>query len=217
MMRRLLILTFLAVIALAVPLRAQAPANEVTHGSEKVAHELAHSDGAHGEGHKAPKTYFGIPGWILKLVNMLVFIGLLGYLLIGPIRTSFAARREQIRKQLKEAHARREKADRLAHDIEARLAQIEADVNAILERAKLEGEKQKQELLAAAEADAKKLLAAARAEVDARVKMARHELTALAADLATDRATALLRETMTETDRKRLFDESLGEIGGVTR
>lgn len=216
-MRKTFLLLAIAILTLALPLRAQVPANEVAHGSEKVAHEVAHPQEEHGEGHEAPKTYLGIPAWILKLANLIVFLGALGYVLLKPLRASFAARREQIKKQLSEAQARREKADRLAHDIEARLAQLQADVDAILERAKVEGERQKQELIELAEADAKKILASARAEVEARVKAARLELTSLAADVATDRATAILRETMTDEDRKRLFGESLIEIGGVTR
>src|SRR6185369_11888276 len=51
-----------------------------------------HPNEAHGEGHEAPKTYFGIPGWILKLANMFVFLGVLGYLIGGPVKRAFAAR-----------------------------------------------------------------------------------------------------------------------------
>lgn len=217
MIRKSFLLVFVAVWMMTIPLSAQTQPNDVAHGSEKVAAKVAHPDEAHGEGHAAPKTYLGIPAWILKLVNLIVFIGFLGYLILKPLRKSFALRREQLQKQLAEAKARREKADRLAQDIEARLAQLQADVDSIIERARIEGERQKEELMAAAEADALKILASARAEVDARVKMARQELTSLAADVATERATAILRESMTDSDRKRLFGESLEEIGGVTR
>lgn len=215
-MRRSFLLVVITLFALALPLRAETPAGEAAHGSEKVAHETAHSQEAHGEGGEE-QTYLGIPAWILKLLNLIVFLGLLGYVIMRPLKKSFAERRHQIQKQLAEAQARREKADRLAHDIEARLAQLQADVDAIIERAKAEGERQKQELLDAAENEAKKILASARAEVDARVKAARNELTALAADVATDRATAILREAMTDDDRRRLFGESLTEISGVSR
>lgn len=212
-MRRLLLL-FIVLFAVS-PLFAQQNANDVAHGSEKVAHEVAHPNEAHGEGHEAPKTYFGIPGWLLKLVNMFVFLGVLGYLVGGPVKNAFAARSEQIRRAADEARARREKADQLANEIQSRLAQIEDELRTIRERAEAEGERQKRELIAAAEAEAQKILATARNEVDNRLKRARHELTEYAGELASERAEALLRERINDSDRHNLFRESVKELEGV--
>jgi F-type H+-transporting ATPase subunit b len=187
-------------------------ANNVAQGAEKDAHEQTHPNEAHGEGLEAPKTYFGIPGWILKLANMILFIGVLAWALGGPIKKALIERRGQIQTDAEEARARRVKADQLASDIQARLTQIEADVRAIHERAQAEGEKQKRELIAAAEAEAQKILQSARNEVDNRLKRARHELTEYAGELATQRAEQILREKVTDKDRERLFDESVREV-----
>jgi F-type H+-transporting ATPase subunit b len=177
-----------------------------------AAHEVAHPNEAHGAEHEAPKTYFGIPGWILKLANMLLFLGVLGWFLGGPIKKALIDRRVQIQADAEEAKARRAKADQLATDIQARLTQIENDVRGIHERAQAEGEKQKRELIAAAEAEAQKILQSARNEVDNRLKRARHELTEYAGELATQRAEQILREKVTDNDRERLFDESVREV-----
>ena len=187
-------------------------ANNVSQGAEKAAHEQAHPNEPHGEGLEAPKTYFGIPGWILKLANMLLFLGVLGWFLGGPIKKALIDRRVQIQADAEEAKARRAKADQLAADIQARLTQIENDVRAIHDRAQAEGEKQKKELIAAAEAEAQKILQSARNEVDNRLKRARHELTEYAGELATQRAEQILREKVTDNDRERLFDESVREV-----
>jgi F-type H+-transporting ATPase subunit b len=187
-------------------------ANNVAQGAEKDAHEQTHPTEAHGEGLEAPKTYFGIPGWILKLANMILFIAVLGWALGGPVKKALTERRVQIQADADEARARRLKADQLATDIQARLTQIENDVRAIHERAQAEGEKQKRELIAAAEAEAQKILQSARNEVDNRLKHARHELTEYAGELATQRAEQILREQVTAADRERLFDESVREV-----
>ncbi|HEV7573698.1 MAG TPA: hypothetical protein VGQ21_19560 [Thermoanaerobaculia bacterium] len=187
-------------------------ANNVSQGAEKVAHEQTHPGEPHGEEHEAPKTYFGIPGWILKLANMILFLGVLGWALGGPIKKALTERRVQIQTDAEEARARRAKADQLAADIQARLTQIENDVRGIQERAQAEGEKQKRELIAAAEAEAQKILQSARNEVDNRLKRARHELTEYAGELATQRAEQILREKVTDNDRERLFDESVREV-----
>ena len=215
-MRLRLLSAFLLLVAVPVLLLAQ-PANKASGGAapgaEKAAHEKIHANEEHGEGHETPKTYFGIPGWILKIVNMFLFIGLLAWLAGGPVKAALSTRSAEIRKAAEEARERRAKADRLASDIQARLSQIEADVRAIHERAEQEGERQKRELIAAAEAEAQKILAAARNEVENRLKHARHELTEYAGQLASERAEAILRESITDADRHKLFVESLREVG----
>jgi F-type H+-transporting ATPase subunit b len=215
-MRRLLFILLL----LATPVlfaQTDSSGGSAAHGAETEAHEVAHpTETPHtGGGGHTEKTYFGIPGWILKIANMLLFIGVLVYFVGGPVKKMFAERTEAIRVASVEARERREKADRMAGDIQARLAAIEAEVRAIHERAATEGERQKRELMAAAEAEAQKMLANARTEVDNRLKNARTELTEFAGQLASQRAEAILREKITEQDQKKLFQESLQEVAEV--
>ncbi len=100
-------------------------------------------------------------------------------------------------------------------DIQARLTQLEDELRAIRERAELEGERQKRELIAAAEAEAARILQNARSEVDSRLKHARHELTEYAGQLATERAEQILRERITPDDQAKLFKESLKQVEEV--
>ena len=214
-MRRLLLILLLLVTP-ALFAQHDTTGASAAHGAEKATHEVVHPDehGAKAEEHHE-QTYFGIPGWILKIANMLLFLGILGYFIGGPVRRAFAERSAAIRRAAEEARERRVKADQMANDIQARLAAIEEEVRSIHERAQAEGERQKRELIAAAEAEAQKILAAARTEVDNRLKHARNELTAYAGQLASDRAEQLLREKITEQDQKKLFQESLREVGEV--
>jgi F-type H+-transporting ATPase subunit b len=188
--------------------------NDVAHGSEKVSHEAAHPNEEHGGAHEEPK-FLGLPAWIFKLINMIAFLAFLGWAIGGPIRKALADRRANIAKAADEAAERRAKADQLAADIQKRLAQIEQDVRSIHERAEQEGERQKRELIAAADAEAQKILQNARTEVDNQLKHARHELTEFAGQLAAERAEALLRERINPQDQARLFDESLREVEEV--
>ena len=213
-MRRLLVVVALLLVASFAFGQANTP-NAVGHGSEKEAQKVAHPSEEHGHGGEAPKTYFGIPGWLLKLVNMIVFLGLLGYFVGRPVKAAFVARGEQIRRDAEEARTRRGKADQMASDIQARLTQIEQELGSIRERAEAEGQRQRQELIAAGEAEAAKILQAARNEVENRLKLARHELTEYAGQLAAERAEAILREKTTEADQRKLFDESLRQVGEV--
>jgi F-type H+-transporting ATPase subunit b len=202
-MRRLLFVLLLVLTPVLFAQEHAATDTAAAHGTEAASHE--------GGGH-AEKTYFGIPGWILKTANMLLFIGVLVYFVGGPVKKAFAERTEAIKRASVEASERREKADRMASDIQARLAAIEAEVKAIHERAATEGERQKRELIAAAEAESQKILTNARTEVDNRLKHARTELTEYAGQLASERAESILREKITEQDQKNLFQESLREV-----
>ena len=214
-MRRL-ILILLLLAAPALLAQVDKSGGTAAHGAESETHEQVHPKEGPAEGAEHhEKTYFGIPGWILKLANMILFVGVLAYLVGGPVKKAFAARSEAIKRAADEARERREKADRMASDIQARLSAIEAEVRAIHERALAEGERQKRELITAAEAESQKILAAARTEVDNRLKHARTELTEYAGQLASERAEQILREKITEQDQKNLFQESLREVGEV--
>jgi F-type H+-transporting ATPase subunit b len=181
---------------------ATAESHEATHGEATGAAEH-HED-----------VYFGfVPGWVLKFLNIVLFIGALIWVLKGPVLNAFAARTEAIKHQAVEARERREKADHLAADIQARLSQIEAEVVAIRQRAESEGERQRKELVAAAEAEAAKILQAARNEVDNRLKFARKELTEYAGELAASQAEQILRDKITPEDQRKLFKDSLTQVG----
>jgi F-type H+-transporting ATPase subunit b len=212
--RTTVIVVCLLLVSVAALAQAASPA-ETSHGGRKDAQATAPAHEGSGHGKEETETTFGIPTWIFKLANMLLFIGLLVYFLRKPVVEAFRARRESVRAAVAEARARSEKADQLAADIQKRLSQIEQEVAAIRERAEQEGERQKSELLAAAEAEGQKILQSARTEVDNRLKNARHELTELAGDLAIERAEQILRKTITEADQQKMFKESLGEIGEV--
>ncbi len=214
-MRRLLLILLLLVTP-ALLAQVDKSGGTAAHGAESATHEKVHPEEGPAEGAEHhEKTYFGIPGWILKIANMILFIGVLVYFVGGPVKKGFAARSEAIKRAADEARERREKADRMAGDIQARLSAIEAEVRAIHERAVAEGERQKRELLTAAEAESQKILAAARTDVDNRLKHARTELTEYAGQLASERAEQILREQITEQDQKKLFQESLREVGEV--
>jgi len=216
-MRRLLFLLLLLTVPILLHAQAHQTAtgaDDVAHGSEKVSHEAAHPNAEHGNAETEPK-FLGLPAWIFKLINMLLFIGVLGWLIGGPIRKALGERGAGIKKAAADARDRRAKADQVAGDIQARLAQLEEEVRSIAERAQQEGERQKRDLIAAAETEAAKILASARTEVDNKLKNARRELTEYAGQLASERAEQIMRERMTDEDRARIFRDSLREVEEV--
>lgn len=212
-MRRLLLILLLMAIPAMLMAQPQSP-TDISHGSEKVGSEAAHPAEEHGAAHEEPR-FLGMPAWIFKLINMLLFIGVLGWLIGKPVRSALAERTAGIQRASQEARERHEKADRVATDIQARLAQVEEELRLIRERAEQEGERQKRELIAAAEQESSRILQNARAEVDSQIKHAKGELTEYAGQLASERAEQLLRERITPQDQAKLFKDSLDEVGGA--
>jgi F-type H+-transporting ATPase subunit b len=212
-MRRLLPILLLMIVPVLFA-QDHKPAATTTHGAETHAQANPTEHGKAAEEHHE-KTYFGIPGWILKVANMLLFFGVLAYFVGGPVKKAFADRSAAIRNAANEAKERRLKSDQMANEIQTRLAAIEAEVKAIHERAQIEGERQTRELMVAAETEREKILTAARNEVDNRLKHARTELTEFARQLAAERAEQILREKITDQDQRKLFEESLREVGEV--
>jgi F-type H+-transporting ATPase subunit b len=209
------VLAFLMLLfaAIAFAENPQAP-NNIAHGAEKVGAEVAHPGEDEGGPTEGPK-FLGLPAWIWKLINMLAFLAFLVWALGGPVKNFIAARHEQIQRDALEARERRANADQMAHDIQARLAHLEEELRLIHERAVAEGERQKREMIAAAEAEATKILQSARNEVDNRLKHARQELTEYAGQLASERAEQLLRDKITDADREKLFRDSLRQVEGA--
>lgn len=211
-MRKLLIVILFGFIG-ALPLAGQeeVPAGTVAHGAEEQAHEEAYPPEEHETAHEE-RTYFGIPGWILKLLNMILFLGLLGWLLKGPISNLFRDRKSSIRNRLSEADLRRERSERMSEEIQERLAKVEGEIEAIRQRAEEEGRRQGEQIVEASNREAEKIIGSARSEIDQRLSQARRELREYAAELATDRAHDIVETSIDERDKATLFKQSVDRI-----
>lgn len=212
MKKRLIIILF--AIAGVLPLSAD-PVDETgatsARGSASEVHEDAHPEEGHGATHEE-RTYFGIPAWVLKIANMVLFLGLLGWLLKGPISRAFQERRKSIATRLSEADVRRERSERMSEEIQERLSKVEGEIEAIRARAEEEGRRQGEQILESSNREAEKILSAARSEIDQRLSQARRELKSFAAELATERAHGLVESSIDERDKAALFSQSVDRI-----
>ena len=82
-------------------------------------------------------------------------------------------------------------------------------MDALLERAERESEREREEILAEAARERERLAEQARAEIDQRLAQARKELTRHAVALASGLAEERLEKELTREDRRRLFDDNL--------
>lgn len=149
------------------------------------------------------------PPLAAKLVNSLIFFGLLGWF-AGPwIAAQFRTRKAQIAADLSAAQRAREEAEAQLAKIEQRLDEVDSEVEGILDTASKQAEAEKERIVAAATAEAERIVEQAEAQVGELEAQASRRLRARAADLAVELARGLVDKELAEADRTRLFDDYL--------
>jgi F-type H+-transporting ATPase subunit b len=154
----------------------------------------------------------GGSGFLFEVMNLVLLLGVLGFLTRKPISNYLAERRDTIRNNI-------ESAEKLYQDAESRLAEwqeraagLDAEVESIREAARKSAEHEAATVLADARATAERIQASAHATVERELRRARAALRDEAANLAVELAAGQLREQVTDADRDRLVDEFVSRI-----
>lgn len=180
----------IAAAAFAPAIRAQEPAREnetpLEHASEPPA------EGEHGN----------LELW--KWANFLVLAGALGYLVSKNAGPFFAARSQQIRKDMIEAQQARTQAEARASEVDRRLAGLETEIAALRAESQREAQSDTERLARQTAAEIAKIQAHAEQEIAAAGKAARQELKRYSAELAIQLAAARIRSRMTPETQEAL-------------
>ena len=154
---------------------------------------------------EAGGDFLGLPSLFWKVGNLIVFFGLLVYLLVRPLSRFFRARTEQITSHMKEAARQQQEAERLRSEMETRVAALSGEIAALKERLQHDGEREREALARQGEEEAARMVAQIEQEAARRVEQARRELASEAATVAAELALELLQRELTPEDRERIF------------
>ena len=157
-------------------------------------------------------TFLGLPRWMWLSTNLMLFLGILGYYVGPPLRNFLDARAQGIRDTLKRAQEQRQEAQEMKLSLESQIASLREEMDEALARAKGEGEKERQEILAQAESERRRLLLQTEEEVRLRIAQAQQQLAEYTAGLAAELARKKLEAAISADDLDRLFDENLGRL-----
>lgn len=171
---------------------APAAADHAAPGKAGEAHDNAkHESGSsHGEG-----AHEGLEAW--KWANFVILAGALGYMVRKNAGPFFAARSEQIKKDMVDAQEARRQAEARAADVDRRLAALDAEIAALRAESKREAEAETERLARHTAAEIAKIRAHAEQEIASAGKAARTELKRYSAELAVELAEQRLRARMT--------------------
>ena len=162
--------------------------------------------------------WYNIPGFeAWKVFNLVVFTGLLIYVLRRPVGESLRTRREGIRQQLMRAQEERDAANAKLKEVDARLANLEGEVAAVRQQALREAAEEQERIKRSAEDDARKLREQAQREIESAGKVARQQLRRFAAEQSVRLAEEMIRRELRPEDDVRLLNGYVEDLGGVRR
>jgi F-type H+-transporting ATPase subunit b len=150
--------------------------------------------------------------WAFNAILLFVFVG---YYLVTGLPKAFRSRRQQLDRQIVEAHTATERAEERLRAVEERLSHLDSEIAAVREQAERDSANDEVRIRAAIEDEKKKIMTAAEQEITAAGAAAERRLRKFAAELAVDRATSRLH--LTEGDDRSLIQEFASSLGSDGR
>jgi F-type H+-transporting ATPase subunit b len=211
MIRARLLVLGLAVAAFAQEHAEPAKGHEAPKAGEPAkagehAPAAAHEPGKHGEatgGEHGGGASHG-PGEIWKWANFALLAGGLGYMIAKNGGPFFAARTQQIRKDMIDSQEARRQAEARAAEVDRRLASIETAIAAFRTEAHEEVQAETERLTRHTAAEVVKIQANAEQEIASAGKAARAELKKYSAELAIGLAEQRIRARMNPETQQAL-------------
>ncbi len=152
---------------------------------------------------------------IYKIVNFLVFAGVLTYLLKNVVRKFFKERSENIAKDLSAADTAMQAAEDEFKKSEADMSKVADEVRALTEKIRQEGEIEKQNIIAHAKEMAEKIKAQTEAAVQRELEAVRKKIKEETLKHTMDAAEEMLKKQFEEKDQEKVADMISGEISQV--
>jgi F-type H+-transporting ATPase subunit b len=150
-------------------------------------------------------------GWIFRWVNFAIVLALIvwGFRRLAPYFRSHA---DEISRKIAEGARARAAAEQHRREAEARLANLDKEIEQLRADSKRDAQAEAQRLRDMARDDVQKIDRAAQAEIAAAARAAGLELKALAGRMAVERAEALLRGEIAPKTESALFQEFVAEL-----
>ncbi|MDR2697901.1 MAG: ATP synthase F0 subunit B [Holophagales bacterium] len=191
-----------------------------THGahSENSHEEAGHADGSghHGDPVNLFGRQIGDTGqFFLKLINFLIFGGLLFWILKGSLASAFRTRANEIEMKLLKSERDRLEGEAQLRELETKMAGLEQELGGIMEKAKTDAEAEKQRILEAARAEADQILTQVQSEIEYQKRLAEAELRGLVAKLAVEGAESRIQRQVQGDSAIRIMDHAIQQIGGA--
>jgi F-type H+-transporting ATPase subunit b len=184
-------------------------ANDHGEAAGDAAHDAAH-DGGHGD---SPSLFSGDVGNVVwTLITFFVVLAVLMKFAWPPILNGLQKREEFIRNSLEEAREHREEAQTKLRQYEEQIRHAKEEATAIVAEGRRDAEEVKRKIQDETRAESDAMVERAKREVALARDTAVKELYDLAANLATDMASRVIRKELNAGEHERLIRESIDEL-----
>ena len=149
---------------------------------------------------------------IWTLVIFVIVVVLLGKFAWSPVLGLLKQREEFIHKSLSDAKHDRDEAEARLKDYAAKLQGAQAEAMKIIEEARRDGGRLRDELRERAKAEAETLVANAQRQIQLETSRALGQIRQEAVDLSVAIASKLLQRNISKEDNEKIIDEALRQI-----
>jgi len=150
-----------------------------------------------------------------RVINTIALIGLLVYFLRKPLAKFFSERTGQVERELAEARAARDIAELTLKEYEQKIAGMEKELEKMRAELRKATEMESDKVVADAERMAKGMIEVAKVAAEQKVRKAKAALQGEASRMAVEMAETLIREKISEMDRKKIFEDYVGKVEGM--
>lgn len=152
-------------------------------------------------------------GW--RIVNFIALMIILVKFAAKPIGSGLAARRKQIRDDLEDLQQKRAETEQSYEAFQDKLANVESEIDTIVERAIAQAEVEKVKIIEKAEQAAEDIMRTAEMAIQNEITEARRTLKNEVAEQAAVMAEELIVKNLTDDDQVKIIDDYLAKVGAV--
>jgi F-type H+-transporting ATPase subunit b len=154
---------------------------------------------------------------IWTLAIFLIVVVVLGKFAWGPVLSLLQQREQFIHKSLSDAKHDREEAEARLRDYAAKLQTAQAEAVGIIEEARRDAERLRDELRQRAKSEAETMIKNAERQIELQTTRAVQQIRQEAVDLSVTIASKLLQRNITKEDNEKLIAEALKQIESTPR
>ena len=150
---------------------------------------------------------------IWTLAIFLLVVAILGKFAWGPVLALLQERERFIHKSLADAKRDRDEAEARLKEYAAKIQTARAEAGAIVEEARRDAERLREDLKQRARTEADTMIQNAERQISLQTQRAIQEIRREAVDLSVAIASKIIQRNLTKEDNQRLIDEAIRQVG----
>lgn len=172
------------------------------HEAAAEAHEEEH------EGVTADKVW----DLVFRIMNFVALAAILVFVLRKPAGQFFRNRREEIARTLSDLELKKAETEEQYLKLESKLSELDKEREAVVAEYIMEGEKEKEKIIATAQEVASRIQQQAQIAIQQEIQKVKADLKREIAEIAAAQAEDLIKNNIDEKDQERLVEEYLEKV-----